>query len=135
VNGAVIASSVKNMVLWLSCTNCGKGSIWNAGTLSPSSLAGAPVEGLPDDVRDSYEEARWDVSIGSCTSVELICRKILIHIAVDGGAESNKSFAHYLTHLEDAGYVTPPMKGWVIKSEGMQMRQLMNSQLLVKRAP
>jgi hypothetical protein len=113
VHGAVVAATNDYNVLWLSCTNCGRGAVRNGQTLAPSSLAGASVEGLPEDVKDSYEEARRDVSIGSYTSAELMCRKILMHIAVDKGAEPNKYFAHYLTHLENSGYVTPPMKDWV----------------------
>lgn len=47
------------------------------------------------------------------TASELLCRKILMHIAVEKAAPEGKPFVFYLDHLERAGYVTPPMKGWV----------------------
>lgn len=36
-----------------------------------------------------------------------------MHVAVDKGAEAGKSFAFYIQHLSDNGYVTPPMNPWV----------------------
>lgn len=36
-----------------------------------------------------------------------------MHVAVDKGAKEGDSFASYLSFLETAGFVTPPMKGWV----------------------
>ncbi len=53
------------------------------------------------------------MSVGGFTAAELVCRKILMHVAVEKGAKEGKSFASYITHLEAAGYVTPPMKPWV----------------------
>lgn len=43
----------------------------------------------------------------------MVCRKILMHVAVDKGAKAGESFASYISHLEVAGYLTPPMKPWV----------------------
>jgi hypothetical protein len=53
------------------------------------------------------------MSVTAFTACELICRKILMHIAVEKGAKEGETFASYLTHLETQGYVTPPMKSWV----------------------
>jgi hypothetical protein len=36
-----------------------------------------------------------------------------MHVAVDKGAKPGKAFVDYVTHLADAGYVTPPMQRWV----------------------
>ncbi len=36
-----------------------------------------------------------------------------MHVAVDKGADTNKSFAHYLNYLTEQGYLTPPMLPWV----------------------
>ncbi len=36
-----------------------------------------------------------------------------MHVAVDKGAKEGDTFGSYLTYLENQGYVTPPMKGWV----------------------
>jgi hypothetical protein len=43
----------------------------------------------------------------------MMCRKILMHVAVDKGAASGKSFVSYLNFLEENGFVSPVMKGWV----------------------
>jgi hypothetical protein len=53
------------------------------------------------------------MGVGAFTAAELICRKLLMHIAVDKGAKAGETFIAYLNFLEKAGYVTPPMKGWV----------------------
>ena len=47
------------------------------------------------------------------TASELLCRKILMHIAVEKSAPEGESFVFYLDYLERAGYITPPMKVWV----------------------
>jgi hypothetical protein len=49
-----------------------------------------------------------------------MCRKILMHVAVDKGADEGKTFASYIDHLAAEGYVTPPMREWVklIKDNG-----------------
>lgn len=36
-----------------------------------------------------------------------------MHVAVDKGADENKNFAHYMTYLENNGYVNAPMRPWV----------------------
>jgi len=50
----------------------------------------------------------------------MACRKILMHMAVDKGADENRSFAHYVDYLSDHGYITPDGKKWVdyIRSRG-----------------
>jgi len=50
----------------------------------------------------------------------MACRKILMHIAVDKGADHNQSFLHYVDYLSSNGYITPDGKKWVdhIRSKG-----------------
>lgn len=47
------------------------------------------------------------------TGAVLICRKILMHVAVEKGARAGETFASYVAYLADQGYVTPPMRRWV----------------------
>jgi Domain of unknown function (DUF4145) len=75
--------------------------------------AGPTLEGLPADVAAAYEESRRAFGVNAFTSTELVCRKILMHVAVDKGAKTGKPFVDYLDHLAAAGYVTPPMRPWV----------------------
>lgn len=100
-------------VAWARCTNCHFGVVINKGVLSPAGLEGEDVEGLPVETAQAYAEARRTASAGAFTSCELMCRKILMHVAVDKGADTNKNFAHYVGYLEEHGFITPPMKPWV----------------------
>lgn len=120
VSGAVVSSygwqdSATNKYInkWLLCTHCSKPSAKLNHTLFPSNPFGPPLSGLPVEVNASYQEARRCMEVNAYTAAELICRKILMHVAVDKGAKEGDSFAAYLTYLEAQGYVTPPMKGWV----------------------
>jgi hypothetical protein len=98
---------------WLLCTNCSKPSALFRNNIFPGAPFGPEVQGLPQDVKDSYSEARRCMEVNAFTAAELICRKILMHVAVDKGAKEGESFASYLSYLETEGYVTPPMKEWV----------------------
>lgn len=124
VSGAVIAYGSDPRGFrgyWLQCSKCGDGSFLDrGGRLFPGSKFGPVVEGLPDDVKEGYQEARDCLSVNATTAAELICRKILMHVAVDKGAKAGETFAFYIDYLEKQGYVTPPMRGWVklIKDHG-----------------
>jgi DNA-directed RNA polymerase subunit RPC12/RpoP len=123
VGGAVVAlagdSGTEPIVRWVRCTSCNRGSVVNVGpatdsvVISPPVRAGASVEGLPRGVNEAFEEARTTLGVGAYTSCELMCRKILMNVAVDKGASPGGTFAGYLDHLGGQGYVTPPMKSWV----------------------
>ena len=114
VHAAVIATyEDEPVVRWLRCPSCGYGAVTNWDVLAPSSMPGEDVDGLPGDVKAAFTEARSCIGVGAYTAGELMCRKILMHIAVDKGASEGKTFAEYLTHLESAGYLTATMKPWV----------------------
>ncbi|MFC6080966.1 DUF4145 domain-containing protein [Sphaerisporangium aureirubrum] len=100
-------------VQWLRCPTCHLGTIINGQVAWPSAASGSVVDGLPQEVHAAYEEARRTAGISAFTSSELMCRKILMHVAVDKGEPAGKAFAHYLSALETMGYITPAMKTWV----------------------
>lgn len=135
-SGAVVAvypvnaAGVMEMhpVLWLCCTACGMGSVKNGtSAVVPSVPFGPSIQGLPQDVKTAYSEARQCLGANAPTAAELMCRKILMHIAVDKGARERDTFKHYIEFLENAGYVTPPMKRWVelIKDNGNESNHLL----------
>jgi len=108
-------------VRFLLCTSCGKGSVWiRPDIVIPGITPGDDLEGLPSEVNEAYEEARKCFSINAYTACELLCRKILMHIAVDKGAEEGKSFKEYIDYLEAEKYITPGIKGWadIIRQNG-----------------
>lgn len=116
VLGHIVASydTTEGVNKWLLCTSCGNGSVLTKDNiLYPSSLVGKNLEGLPSDTATAYLEARRCFSINAYTACELICRKILMHVAVEKQAEEGKSFEYYVDHLASLGYVTTPMKPWV----------------------
>ncbi len=116
-------------VEWLICTGCGHGSVYDNGILYPSSKFGPIIEGLPKDVLNAYEEARTCFSVNAFTACELVCRKILMHVAVDKGAKEDEAFSYYLTLLGEQGYITPPMTKWValIKKHGGKATHLIEA--------
>ena len=120
---------VKKWVKWILCPNCVCGSVENTVLIYPGLPFRPLVEGLPSDVREAYSEARRCMTVNSYTAAELICRKILMYVAVEKGAKEGEPFAAYLSHLEDSGYITPPMKGWVdlIRQHGNEATHKLDS--------
>ncbi|MEA2641071.1 MAG: hypothetical protein QOF51_2465 [Chloroflexota bacterium] len=115
VHAAVIADV--EGIYWLRCTHCHAGSVLHethyGPRQSPQPRPGEDVEGLPDDIRDAWDEARSCAGAAAHTATEMVCRKILMHIAVDKGDREGQSFASYIDHLVAEGYVTKPMRSWV----------------------
>lgn len=121
VSGQVVG--VSGPIKWLICTNCGNGSVLTReNILYPPSIFGPNIDGLPTDVLSAYNEARNSYSVNAFTASELMCRKILMHVAVEKEANEGDSFENYITYLEKLGYVTPTMKPWVdlIRKHGNQ---------------
>jgi hypothetical protein len=115
VHGLVVSRSIENeQIAWLMCPRCGAPHAFVYGHTSPAPKPGRTVEGLPEEVAQAYDEARLALGAGSPTGCELICRKILMHAAVDkAGAQPGQKFVEYVDALEAAGLLTPPMRPWV----------------------
>ena len=120
VSGAVVAfystekaSGHKLRNKWLPCPNCFHASAKVGTAVFPGSPFGPILQGLPEKINEAYEESRRCMEVNAYTAAELICRKILMHVAVEKGAKEGETFEKYLSHLEGKGYVTPPMKNWV----------------------
>jgi len=71
------------------------------------------VRNLPDLVAKLYEEARIASAAGAHTAAVLATRKLLMHIAVDQKAPTNKSFIEYVEYLAKNGFVPPNGQTWV----------------------
>ena len=84
------------------CPNCNEVILYNKErqTVFPQAKFGDSFSKLPEDVNAIYEECRDCYSVGAYTSVILLARKLLMHIAVDCGAEENKTFVEYVDYLE-----------------------------------
>src|SRR3989442_1339700 len=79
------------------CPHCGSPTFFRVnGGMFPKAPPGRPVQGAPPDVTRLYEEARRSAGANAPTAAVLVCRKILMHVAVEKGAEVGKSFLHYV---------------------------------------
>ncbi len=80
------------------------------GIVYPTAPAGSAVAHLPGDVEGAWREVRTSHAVGAYTASEVMCRKILMHMAVDvAGSSPGKKFFEYVNDLAAAGYVTPGM--------------------------
>ena len=122
VGGLVIAHTTKLHLQWLLCPSCGHGSVQHGNTILPSLLSVPQVEGLPSDICQVYDEARKSFAVKAYTGCELLCRKILMSVAVDRGDADGKSFEHYVDYLKDNGHITASLKGMagIIRRNGNQ---------------
>lgn len=96
------------------CSFCGKPTFFDqTGKQYPGAAFGDPVGDLPPEVKSLYEEARSAMTVNGFTAAVLICRKLLMHLAVENGAAPDQSFLQYVQYLTDKGFVPPNGKGWV----------------------
>ena len=79
----------------------------------PGKILGENVKFLPPDIEQLYNEARNCISVNAYTSTVLSCRKMLMNISVSKGAKEGKTFASYITFLEENHYTPPNSHEWV----------------------
>lgn len=87
-----------------------------SGAVWPPAAAGASVANLPPDVAQAWREARATHGIAAYTACEMMCRKILMHLAVDvAGSKAGGTFKQFIEDLDNAGYVSPRLRPSVEK--------------------
>jgi hypothetical protein len=95
------------------CPSCNKPSYVTPQEQVPGVAPGNEVRELPPDIGSLYREARNAVAASAHTAATLVCRKLLMNIAVAEGAPPGKAFIEYVEYLANQGYVPPKGKGWV----------------------
>lgn len=96
------------------CPNCGGPVFFTPDNQQlPSPALGNSVQHVPVDLTEIYEEARRCTGEGCYTGAVLLCRKMLMNIAVNQGAKEGLKFIEYVTYLSDNGYTPPNGKHWV----------------------
>jgi Domain of unknown function (DUF4145) len=95
------------------CPNCTQPTYIYGDKRLPGATAGENVEHLPDDVAALYAQSRRAAGRGDFTAAVVVGRKLLMHVAVEKGAEQNQTFAHYVDWLIEQGIVTVHMKEWI----------------------
>ena len=91
------------------CSNCGGPTLFTpwTGEQLPGHPMGHPVKHLPEELEALYEEARECTSNHCYTAAVMVCRKILMNIAVDRGADAGLLFIEYVNYLSGNGYIPP----------------------------
>ena len=98
----------------LICPNCDQPTyIKRGGIQVPSIRLGNDVLYVPDGIESLYNEARDCTSVSAFTASVLACRKLLMNIAVEQGAEENKKFIEYVDFLSERGFIPPNGRHWV----------------------
>lgn len=96
------------------CSNCQGPTFFDLkGSRYPSSSFGNPVKHIPDSLEALYNESRKCISENCYTAAVLLCRKLLMNIAVSQGAKEGRRFIEYVNYLSDNGYTLPNGKHWV----------------------
>lgn len=99
------------------CSRCNRPTFFDmtSGTPHqfPGSLPGTPVRNVPRELAALYDEARQSASAGAYTGAVMLCRKMLMNIAVKEGAKEGLRFVEYINHLESNHYFSPKSKEFV----------------------
>jgi hypothetical protein len=98
------------------CHACNRPTYFNVdGNQTPGALLGGKIDHLPEDIEKLYGEIRRSTATASYTAAVLASRKLLMHIAVESGAETGKLFVDYVNYLVDNGYTPPNSQTWIDK--------------------
>lgn len=118
---AVIAITKDRATAWLRCVACSTGHVRNRDAVSPSVMPLRDPVGVPDVELNTWREVRKCLGIRANTAAVMMCRKILLHVAVAQGlpAQNSKgrapSFTDAVKYLEDEEVITKRMRKWVKK--------------------
>jgi len=105
----------KNIGVYI-CPNCNKPTFIDEiiyKTQFPLPKRENNLHHIPSEINTVYQEAIDSYSAGAFTGTTLLCRKLLMNIAVNLGAKENQNFAEYVQYLDDEGYITKTSRNWV----------------------
>jgi len=95
------------------CPNCVGPTLIMPGVQFPGPPMGNAVARVPADLDQLYKEARDCARAGCYTASVLLCRKMLMNLAVAQGAAEGSTFLRYVEYLADQGYLPPNGRHWV----------------------
>lgn len=103
---------------WFLCLApaCGRASVSQDGSIAPARAPLPSVIGLDQIEETIWQEVRSALASGANTGAVMLCRKLLFHAAFKVGlsAKNHKgqapTFRQSVDHLEDVGYITPPLR-------------------------
>lgn len=98
------------------CHNCNSPTYFDFEDKQiPGSKYGDDIKYLPEDIGDLFNEARNCYSVNAFTSTVLCCRKILMSVACESGANEGKNFIEYVNYLDNNHYIPINTKPFVDK--------------------
>lgn len=104
------------------CKHCQGPTIFDSdGNQLPCPMPGRDVTNLPEGIQGLYMESRRCVANHCYNASVLLCRKLLMHIAVEKEADPRLKFYQFIDYLNDNGYIPITGKQWVD-----QIRKLAN---------
>lgn len=104
-----------NLAFIYKCPHCSNPTIYyvNSKISVPGNMFGREIKNLPDNIQTLYSECRTCYSNQCYTASQMIARTLLMHIAVEQGAEANQSFVDYVNYLDFNRFIPPNGKAWV----------------------
>ena len=100
-------------IILVTCSKCNVKSAFCNGVPYTFADLEEGAEELQDEIKSAYKETVKCLSIDAYTATTMMCRKILMLIAVDLDADKNKAFEYYVDYLEENGYITQSIKHWM----------------------
>ena len=79
----------------------------------PNACFGSTIKHLPEDIYTLYEEVKRCVQYTAYTSAVMAMRTLIMHVAVDKGAETGLSFVSYINYLDAENWIPRSGKEWV----------------------
>jgi hypothetical protein len=105
--------------LWMRCVACGAPMVSYNGRFLPGPQPMTMPQGLPPEEMRLWEEVRSCLGVGAYTASVMLCRKLLLHVAVSDGLppkdKQNRApnYAQAVKHLESTGVITTRMRPWI----------------------
>lgn len=99
------------------CSFCGNPSIFDMtrNLWIPQAKPLTKINHLPGDISSLYEEIRNSYSVGALSCTIMASRKMIMHVAVECGADVGKSFLFYVNYLNDNNYLPKHSNEWLDK--------------------
>ena len=95
------------------CNSCNRPTFIENTVRIPGEPVGREVKHLKDNVGPLWLEARNAARANACSACVMVCRSIIMHVAVEKGATPNGRFAAYVDYLATHHHVPVGAKGWV----------------------
>lgn len=112
-------SNGKPTTRWLRRANCSHALADNGGKTSPSALPLRVPKGVDGAELILWKEIRECLGVGATTAAVMLCRKLLLHVAVSQGLDETDAkgrgpnFQEAVNYLQAEGVITKKMRTWV----------------------